>query len=113
MGLPCLDVVLRLTARGIKLLVKMLAVSAPLILQLPISFLSFCDTSAFDKVGEAGEAAPYDCRAWWRIRCAIKIAPKPRNNPDIEIEIARNLLFVFCRQALEQGALGFGEDGSG
>jgi len=67
---------------------------------------------AFDKVGEAGEAAPNDGGAWWRIGAATETAPGPRDAPDMEIEVARELLLAFRRPALEQLAFGVGEDGS-
>ena len=57
---------------------------------------------AFDKVGEAGEAAPNDGGAWWRIGAATETAPGPRDAPDMEIEVARELLLAFRRPALEQ-----------
>src|SRR6056297_1232488 len=83
-------------------------------LQLPIClrWRCFCDARAFDKVGEAREAAPYDGGAWWRIGGAIEIAAEPRDAPDIEIEVARELLLAFWRRALEQLAFDVGEDGS-
>ena len=72
-------------------------VSASPILQLPIClrWRCFCDVRAFDKVGEAREAAPYDGGAWSRIGGAIEIAAEPRDAPDIEIEVARELLLAF------------------
>src|SRR6056297_1137747 len=87
---------------------------APIGLQLPIClrWRCFCDARAFDKVGEAREAAPYDGGAWWRIGAAIEIAAEPRDAPDIEIEVARELLLAFWRRALEQLAFDVGEDGS-
>jgi hypothetical protein len=82
-----------------------------LILQLPLSVWWWCfrDTSAFGKVSEAGEAAPYDGRPWWRIGGAIEIAPEPRDRPDIKIQITRTLLYSFRRRAIKQVLFGFSE----
>jgi hypothetical protein len=71
-------------------------VTALLISRLSTSFRFwyFSDAGTFDEINEAAEAAPQNCRSWWRIRGANKIAPEPRGCPDIKIEIPRTL-FVF------------------
>jgi len=49
------------------------------------------DTGSFDKLGETGEASPYDGRPRWRVGSAVEIAAEARDRPDIEIKIARLL----------------------
>ena len=92
-----------------------LEVTARLLFQLPISFRcwSFCEAGTFDNIGEAGKAAPYNCRACWRIRGAIEISSEPCDRPDIEVQITRTLQFICWRRPLEQATLGFSEGSIG
>ncbi|RAP42466.1 hypothetical protein BYZ73_04555 [Rhodovulum viride] len=64
--------------------------TAPAGLQLPTRVLrDLCGAGVFNEVGQAGEAASYDCCPWWRVGSAVKMACGTCDRPDAELEVAR------------------------
>ncbi|MEE4208323.1 MAG: hypothetical protein V2I43_03535, partial [Parvularcula sp.] len=51
-------------------------------LQLPTTAWTWvCEASAFDEVGETGEATPDDGRPWGRIGGSVEVAAEARDGP--------------------------------